>query len=373
MITIKEVSNKRMLNQFIDYPVHLYKDVKEFVPSLAMDEIMNLDPKKNPAFEYCDAKFFLAYRDGKIVGRIGGIINHAHNDLSGGKRVRFTRFDVIDDIEVTKALMNAVTDWAKSQGMNEIIGPLGFCDLDKQGMLIRGFDQLNLFITYYNHPYYVRHMEELGFVKDADWIEYKVFIPANSIERLERISELTIKRYGYKLIKAKTRKEAIPLAREALKLYNVAFAPLYGVVPLTDNQIELFIKQFVMLVNLDYVIFVRSQSDELIGFGLSFPSFAEAVKKSNGKLFPLGWYRMLRTIKHHDTLEMGLIAVKPEYQGRGVNALLLAEGLKASIKNGVRVAETGPELEVNNKVLSQWKDFEVEQHKARRSWTKPII
>jgi GNAT superfamily N-acetyltransferase len=370
MITIKEVTTKRMLKQFIDYPVKLYRNVKEFVPSLAVDEMMNLDPKKNPAYEYCDTKLFLAYIDGKIVGRICGLINHAHNQLSGGTRVRFNRFDVIDNIEVTKALMNAVTDWAGSQGMNEIIGPLGFCDLDKQGMLIHGFDQLNLFITYYNHPYYVRHMEELGFVKDADWIEYKVFIPTNSIERLSRISELTVKRYGYQVITAKTRREAIPLAREALKLYNVAFAPLYGVVPLTPNQIELFIKQFVMLVNLDYVIFIKSQAGELLGFGLSFPSYAQAVKKSKGKLFPFGWYRLMRTMNHHDTLEMGLIAVKPEYQGRGVNALLLAEGLKAAIKNGVKIAETGPELEVNNKVLSQWKDFQVEQHKTRRSWTK---
>jgi GNAT superfamily N-acetyltransferase len=370
MISIKEVTSKRDLKKFIQYPIDLYKDNAYFVPSLSVDEMMNLDPKKNPAYEYCDVKMFLAYQEGKIVGRICGIINHAHNQKTTGTRVRFNRFDVIDDIEVSKTLMGAVMDWAKQQGMNEVIGPLGFCDLDKQGMLIKGFDQMNMFITYYNHEYYVRHMEQMGFTKDADWIECKVFIPSDAIGRLERISELTIKRYGYQLIKPKTRKEAIPHARVALQLYNIAFAPLYGVVPLTDRQIELFIKQFVLLVNLDYVLFVLNNQNEMIGFGLSFPSLAMAVRKSKGKLFPLGWLRLMRAIKHHTTVEMGLIAVKPEYQGRGVNALLLAEGVKAAIKHGVKVAETGPELEDNNKVLSQWKDFEVEQHKTRRSWTK---
>lgn len=372
MITIKEVLTKKDLNQFIDFPIRLYKGNDFFVPSLSIDERMNLNPKTNPAYEYCETKLFLAYKNNKIVGRICGLINHAHNEKTNGTRVRFNRFDMIDDIEVSKALIDAVSSWAKEKKMTQMIGPIGFCDLDKQGMLIKGFDQMNMFITYYNHPYYVEHMEKLGFIKDADWIEYKVYMPKESIDRLVRIKDLTIKRYGYKLIKPKNKKEAVSYARTAFELVNIAFAPLYGVVPLTSKQIEMYIKQFILLVNLDYVVFVMNKQDEMVGFGLSFPSFAKASKKSNGRLFPFGWIRLLHAIKHHDVIEMGLIAVKPEYQGLGVNALLLAEGVKEAIKNGVPYAETGPELEQNNKVLTQWKDFEVEQHKTRRSWTKLI-
>ena len=368
MITVKEVKTRRDLKKFIDCPVKLYKDNPYFCPTLAIDEMMNLDPKKNPAYEYCETRLFLAYRDGEIVGRIGGLINHAYNEKIGKKQIRFTRFDVIDDIEVTKALFDEVIKWAKSRDIHEMIGPIGFCDLDKQGLLVDGFEEQNLFITLYNHPYYMKHLEQLGFVKDVDWVEYQIFAPEKINERFERLAEAIKKRYGYKIINLKSKRQAKKHIYEAFEIVNEAFSHLYGVVPLTREQMEIYVKQFTMLVNLDYLYLVTNKNDELIGFGLMAPSFAEATRKSKGKLFPLGWYRILRSIKKHDVLEMYLIAVKPEYQGLGVNALILYEGIKTALKNNVKICETGPELETNTKVQDLWKGFKTRQHRRRRCY-----
>lgn len=368
MITIKEVKTRRDLNKFIDFPVKLYKDNPYYVPTLAIDEKMNLNPNKNPAYEYCETKLFLAYRDNKIVGRIGGLINHAYNQKTGLNQIRFTRFDVIDDIEVTKMLFKAVMDWASTRGISEMIGPIGFCDLDKQGLLVEGFEEMNLFITLYNHPYYMKHLEELGFVKDVDWVEYQIFAPDKLDARYERLTNAITKRYNYNLIKVKTKKEALRYVHDAFGLVNDAFEKLYGVVPLTQRQIDMYVNQFVMLVNLEYLYLVTNKDDELIGFGLLVPSLAEAAKKSKGKLFPFGWARILRATKKHDVLDMYLIAVKPEYQGLGVNALIMNEGIKDAIKNGVKYCETGPELETNSQVQDLWKGFETRQHRRRRCY-----
>lgn len=368
MITVKEVKTKRDLNKFIDFPVKLYKDNPYFVPSLFSDEMMNLSPKKNPAYEYCETKFFLAYKDGKIVGRIGGLINHAYNEKTQNNQIRFTRFDVIDDIKVTEALVDAVKDWAKSRGIHEMIGPIGFCDFDKQGLLVDGFEEMNLFITLYNHPYYMEHLEKLGFVKDVDWVEYQIFAPEKIDERYERLVEAIKKRYGYKMINVKSKREAKKYIFDAFDIVNEAFSHLYGVVPLTRKQMEMYVQQFVMIANLDYLYLVANKEDQLIGFGLMMPSLAEATKKSRGKLFPFGWYRLLRASKKHEVLDMYLIAVKPEYQGLGVNALIMYEGIKTALKNNVKICETGPELETNTRVQDLWKGFKTRQHRRRRCY-----
>lgn len=372
MLTLRQVSTKHDWNLFFNFPVELYKDNPYYVPYLLMDEKLNFNPKKNPAFEYMEAVAFLVFEDKKVVGRVAGLINHKLNGLKGIKYVRFTRYDVIDNLEVSRMLLNAVMDWGKQKGMDTIIGPIGFSDLDREGLLVEGFDQMGMFITLYNHPYYHEHLTALGFEKDVDWVEYKLYVPEKLDERIERISQIAQKRHGYRLLSFKRKKQVIPYVYQIFHMYNESFSSLYGFCPLSDGQIDLAVKQFLSLITLDYVYVVVDKEDSIIGFGLMAPSLAEPVKRSNGRLLPFGFLRILRTLKKHSVLDLYLIAVKPEYFGRGVNALILNEGIKKAISNGVKFAETGPELEDNDKIQSQWKNFKTEQHKRRRCYIRTL-
>ena len=372
MITIREVSTKRDWQRFHAFAISLYKDVPQYVPTLIFDEKWNFNPKKNPAYEHVETICFLAYRDGSLVGRIAGLINYKLNDLKQIKTLRFHRYDVIDDLEVSRALLDAVIGWGKDKGMDRIIGPIGFSDLDKQGLLVEGFDERGMFITLYNHPYYHTHLTELGFEKDVDWVEYLINVPEKPDPRIERLCEIALKRNGYRLLEFSNKKEIIPYAREMFHMYNDSFAQLYGFCPLSDGQIEMAIKQFISLVSLDYIFIVVDAQEQIVGFGIMAPSLADAMQKSRGKVLPFGWYHIVKSMKHHSVLDMYLIAVKPEYLGRGVNAVIINAGVKKAIENGVRVAETGPELEDNSNVQSQWKSFDARQHKRRRCFTKSI-
>lgn len=372
MITVREVVSKREWKMFHTFPITLYEHVPEFVPTLIFDEKWNLNPKKNPAYEYSETICFLAYSNGKVVGRIAGLINHKLNSLKQLRTLRFHRYDVIDDVEVSRALFSAVIKWGKEKGMDRIIGPIGFSDLDKQGLLIEGFDEVSMFITLYNHPYYHTHLTELGFEKEVDWVEYQIKVPDRPDERIERLCDIALKRNGYRLLEFSSKKQVIPYAREMFHMYNDSFSQLYGFCPLSDGQIEMAIKQFISLISLDYVYIVVDQDDEVVGFGIMAPSLSQALQKSRGRLFPLGWYHILKTRKNHTVLDMYLIAVKPEFFGRGVNAVIINAGLKKAIENGVQFAETGPELEDNTNVQTQWKSFEVRQHKRRRCFAKQI-
>ncbi len=372
MITIQEVTTKRDWNIFFNFSINLYKDNPYYVPSLIFDEKWNFNPKKNPAYEYVETICYLAYKDDQVVGRVAGLINHKLNELKQEKNVRFHRYDVVDDVEVSKKLIEAIERWGKAKGMDTLIGPIGFSDLDKQGLLVEGFDQPGLFITLYNHPYYKEHLQQIGFKKDVDWLEYKVYVPAQTDERIERICDIAQKRHGYRLLHFTRKKDVIPYAWEMFRMFNDSFAHLYGFCPLSEGQIEMTIKQFISLVSLEYVLIVVDKQNTVIGFGIMVPSLAEAVKKSNGRLFPLGLLRITRALKNHDVLDMYLIAVKPEYLGRGVNAIIMNESIKRAIANGVVYAETGPELEDNVNVQSLWKSFKTEQHKRRRCFTKSI-
>jgi ribosomal protein S18 acetylase RimI-like enzyme len=372
MITVKEITTKKDLKKFADFPNHLYKGNPYYVPPFFSDELKTLRRDTNLAYDYCDAKFFLAYDNKKIVGRIGAIINHAYNEKKNVKQIRFTRFDTIDDPEISRLLFREVIRYGKEQGMKEVVGPLGFNDLDKQGMLIEGFEEESNTITTYNYPYYPKHIENLGFKKDVDWVEYQVWTPKELDDRIPRLSEAIQKRYGFHIVKLKSRKEIPPYITDVFKIYNAAFAPLYGMVPVKDNQVKELVKQFVPLLNLEYLYLVTNSEDKLIGFGLMLPSLNAATKKSRGRLFPFGIFRALKAIKTGKVLDMYLIAVLPEYQNRGVNALILAEGVKSFVKNGIRYCETGPELELNEPVQSQWKTFETRQHRRRRSFILQI-
>jgi len=371
MITVKEVVTKRDLKSFVEFPVKLYKDSPYFVPSIYEEEMENFNPKKNPAYEFCETKLFLAYKDNKIVGRIAGLISHAYNEKVNRNLMRFTRFDFIDDIEVSKALIEAVENWANERKMEALMGPIGFTDIDKQGMLVEGFEEKDLSITLYNYSYYPKHMDTLGFEKDVDWVEFQIFVPEKLDERIERIAKLVSKRYGFHRVKFKKNKELYPYAIEAFDVINQAFAKLYGTVPLTDAIIKKSINDYISNINLDYAIVIVDKDGKVIGFGLLVPSLAEALKKSKGRLFPFGFIRVLRAMKQNKILEMYFIAVKPEYQNMGVNALIMAEAVKEGIKNGVEYAETGPELETNM-VIQQWKDFPNRHHRRRRCYFKKL-
>ena len=372
-IEVKEVLTKKDLWTWVRFPNKLYKDNEFFVPFLENDEFETFSQGKNPAYAYCETRLFLAYKDGKVAGRIAGLINHAYNEKWDKNAIRFTRFDFIDDYEVSEALFNAVVNWGKENNYTEIMGPIGFHDIDHEGMLVEGFDKLNMSLTFYNHPYYLTHMEKLGLQKDIDWIEYKIYVPESVDPRFERIANALIKKENYKAVTYTDRKVLYKDAFEAFDLIDEAYSRLYGTVPLREDIVRSTIDAYIPLVNLDYICAVKDKDNKIVCFGFMVPSIAKALKKSNGKLFPFGIVRMLRALRgKNDTLEMYLIAVNPELQSRGLPALLINELLKKSIRNNVRYCETGPMLETNTKIHSLWRHFDKEQHKRRRCFIKQI-
>lgn len=371
--TVKKVLTKKEAKLFTDFPVKLFQHIPAFVPALAMDEMNVFDPNINPAHEYCESVRFLAYDEkNQIVGRIGGIINHKINDAKQLKQVRFTRLDMIDDIEVTKKLIQAVIDWGYEQQLNQMIGPIGFTDMDRMGMLVDGFDEFGNFITIWNPPYYKEHMAALGFEKDVDWIETQITWPKELPEKIRRGADIIRRRFGYKLVKLKNLKKLDDYVYDAFDVYNQAFNDLYGFFPVTVKVEEYYIKQMKSLVKLDYLWFVTDKEDKVIGFGLMMPSLGMANKKSKGKLLPFGWLRLMKAIKKFDVIDFYFIAVDPKNQGQGVLTLIMEDGIKMGIRDGVKYAETGPELEENFQIQAQWKDFETRVHKRRRCYKKSI-
>jgi GNAT superfamily N-acetyltransferase len=373
MITIKEVKTRKEGYLFTEFPNHMYKQVDAFVPALSLDENNVFNKKKNPVHEYCDSIRFLAYKDNKIVGRIAGIINFQFNEAKNVKQVRFSRIDMIDDIEVTKALIKAVEDWGKTYEASTIIGPIGFTDLDRQGMLTEGFEYLNMFITIYNHPYYQDHMKQLGFTPDAIWSERRVFSPTEIPDKVKRGAAIARERYGMRLVKCQTKKEVFNHIYKAFDMYNDAFSKLYGFHPISRKVMDYYIKQMLLLVQLDYLWFVYDNDNQMSGLGVIMPSLALANKKNNGHLFPFGVFRLLKATKQYDVIDLYFIAVKPEHQGKGVIAMLWEDGLKTMLKKGVKYAETGPELIDNLQMQNNWKNFENIEHKKRTCFTKGIL
>lgn len=372
-VIIKEVTTKSDLKKWVDFPNKLYKDTASYVPFLFSDEMATFTPKSNPAYEFCETKLFLAFKDGKLAGRIGGLINHAANKKWETNNIRFTRFDFIDDYEVSKALFDAVVNWGKERGYTKIMGPIGFTDMDHEGMLVDGFDELNMSITFYNHPYYIDHMEKLGLEKDVDWVEYKLTVPEKKDEKIEKLSNYLIKKNNYRLVKYTNRKDLSNDAMEAFKLIDTAFSVLYGTVPLTEAVIKKALADYIPIVNLKYICSIKDQNNKIVGFAVLVPSIAKALKKSNGRLFPLGIFRMLSALNgKNDTLEMFFIAVDPEHQKKGLPAIIMNQMLDMLINNGVKYCETGPELETNANVQSLWKNFDARNHKRRRCWKKEI-
>lgn len=365
---------KKNLKKYVQFGIDLYKDNPYYVPPLIFDDVNTLRPEKNPAFDVCEAQAFMAYRDGKPVGRITAIINNIINERYNKKEARFGFVEFIDDKEVTDALFKAAEDWARERGMTEIIGPMGFTDMDHEAMLVDGFNEMGTMATIYNHAYYPTHVERLGYVKDADWIEYRMTVPDKVPDKMMRIAELVQKRYGLRFVKYTSSKKIKEDYGQALfDVINEAYDQLYGYSPLTQRQIDYYIDLYLGLVRLEYISVIVDKDDKLVGVGISLPSLTKALQKSRGKLFPFGWYHLLRAIKgKNDTVDLMLVAIKPEYQNKGVNALLFADLLPIYIKNGLKWAESNLELEDNKNVQSQWEYFERRQHRRRRVFRKKL-
>ncbi len=373
-IILKEVSTRSELKQFIQFQFSLYKDNKYWVPPLIFDELKTLRKDKNPAFDFCEAKYWLAYKDDKIVGRIAGIVNHKYNEKWNQKSARFGWIDFIDDEQVSQKLIEHVINWAKEKGMDKIHGPLGFTDLDGEGMLIEGFDELSTFGSIYNHPYYKKHIEKLGFEKDADWIEFTVnFDPTVAgPEKVSRIADAVAERNQLHLLRVKKAKEMLPYAREIFYLINEAYKDLYGFVELTDRQIDMYVKAYFGFIKPDYVPIILDKNNKVAAFGITMPSLSIAVQKSKGKLFPFGFIHILRAMKNNPNVDLYLTAVRPELQNKGVNAMLINEMNNVFVRNKIQKVETNRELEENSKIQAQWRFFENRLHKRRRCYKKLI-
>lgn len=375
-IEIRPVTGKKELKKFIRFNYELYKDNAYSVPDLYEDMLKTFSQERNAAFEFCEAEYFLAYSEGKIVGRVAAIINRRANETWNTHNVRFGWIDFVDDKEVSQALLDAVEQWGKARGMTEIVGPLGFTDLDAEGMLIDGFDQLSTMSTTYNYPYYPLHMEAAGFEKQTDWIEKKLLVPDSLPEGYRRPAEIVMRRYNLHVRKIKSRREIkrTGLAYKIFNLINEAYAPLYGFSRMTDRQVDQYVKEYFPLLDLRMVTVIEDDNNEPVAVGISMPSISRALQKAKGKLFPFGWIHLLKALffKHSDTLDLLLVGVKKEYQNKGVNALLFTDLIPVYMKMGFKYGETNPELESNDKVQAQWKYLDGEIHKRRRCYRKSI-
>lgn len=362
------------LRKYVRFAINLYKGNPCYVPPLIIDQVDTLRPDKNPASEFCESQSFMAWRGNVPVGTITAIINRAYNSKTGKAIVRFGFMDFIDDVAVVDALFEAVRRWGTERGMTKMVGPLGFTDLDPEGMLIEGFDEMGTMATIYNYPYYKDHMERMGFVKEADWIEYRITVPDKLPEKHVRIADIVRRRFDLRTPELTDRKKlAKKYGRAIFELINRAYENLYGFVALTDRQIEHYIGIYLSLLRLEDVCIIVDKDDRLVGVGISMPSLSKALRRSGGKLLPTGWYHLLRAIRgHSDVVDLLLVAIDPEYQGKGVNALLFSKLLPAYIANGYKFAESNVELEGNENVQKQWEYFERRQHRRRRAWSKSL-
>ncbi len=371
-VTIREVQTKGELKKFIKFPFEIYKGSKCWVPPLLSDDKNNLNRKKNPAFDFCDAKYWLAFKNDKVVGRIAGIINHRYNEKVGKKTARFSYLDFIDDNEVADKLLSKAESWAKENGAVSIHGPLGFTDMDPEGMLIEGFAELGTIATIYNHPYYSKHVERLGYTKEIDWIEFEIYPTKETPEKIERIANIVLERYKLRVLKVKKAKELLPYAHQIFEVLNLAYKDIHGFVSLTEKQIDLYVKQYFGFIKPDFVPVIVNEQNEVVAFGITMPSLSKAFQKIRGRLLPFGFIQILRAMKNNPRADLYLTGVRPDYQDKGVNAVLISETNKTYKKYNIQVVESNQELENNTKVQAQWRLYERRQHKRRRCYIKQL-
>ncbi len=371
-VEIKEVKNKADIKKFVDFQFDLYKDEKFWVPPIKADERKALMPEKNPAFDFCDAKFFLAYKDGKIAGRVGAIINHAYNEKVNDKLVRISRLEFIDDPEVFDALIAAVEDFGRENGMKKIHGPLGFTNLDTQGLLIEGFDYLPSIASVYHKRYYKKHFDRLGFGKEIDWVEFRLTLVEQAINKAKRGADLLKRRYGFKVLRFSSRDEMKKYAPKIFDILNDAFSDLPFVVPFTKKMADYYINKYFNILNPSFVRVVLNKEDELIGFIVGLPSLSEAMQKAGGKLFPFGFWHIMKALKKPKVIDLLLTGVAKEYHNSGVAVMLFADLQDQMVKEGIYTMETTGIFETNGNAISNWKNYDHIQHKRRRCFIKEL-
>ena len=374
-VIISEVKTRKELKKFVQFGIDLYENCESFCPPLIFDELNTLDSKKNPAFDVCEAIYFLAYKDGKIAGRIAGIINKQANAHWNVQKVRFGWFDFIDDKEVSKALLDAVVAWGKSKGMNALNGPVGFTDLDHQGLLLEGYEYLSLMAALYNYPYYVEHFDAYGLTKEADWVEIRVQVPEVLPEKMSRVANLIADRYKVKATHVKNSKELLKrYGYSFFDLIDTAYKQLYNYSPLTEKQKKYYSDLYFPILNFDLVSLLVNEKDELVGVGVAMPNISKELRKTKGKLFPLGWYHLLKALnsKTYESSDLLLIAVRPDYQNKGINSLIFTDQLPFYQKHKVKYASVTAILETNMKSMSNFLLFDHEIYKRRRAYIKQI-
>jgi GNAT superfamily N-acetyltransferase len=372
-LEIRKVTTHRELSKFVGFQLELYKNNPYWCPPLIFDEMNTLRKDKNPAFEYCEAEYWLAYREDKIIGRIAGIINNRANQRWNEHFVRFGWIDFIDDIQVSSKLLETVTEWGRSKGMTAIQGPLGFTDMDPEGMLVEGFQELSSLSAIYNYPYYPEHMVQLGFTKGVDWVHFDINVPKVIPEKVSRSAAIVKEKYHLRTLDAKKAKDFIPYTKKMFRMLNVAFDDLYGYAPIGEKQIDLYIKQYFGFIRPEYVSIVIDDKDDVIAFGVTIPDMTHALQKCKGRIFPFGFIHLYRALKKNNTIHMYLIGVRPDYQGRGALALVYSGLHKAYLKNGIVRATTHAQLENNLKAISIWKNYDSRIYQRRRCWEKHTI
>ena len=374
-LEIKEITTRKELKQFIEFTNTLYRECEYYCPPLFFDEVNCFDKEKNPALEVCDYKLWMAFRDGKAVGRIAGIVNYKANEKWGCKNTRFGWFDFIDDLEVSKALLDTVAAWGKEKGMTAINGPVGFTDFDHQGLLLEGYDYLAPMASLYNFPYYVKHFDAYGLTKDADWIEIQVYPPTCCPERLNRIAEIVKERSHVRVDKVKNARELVrKYGIEYMDVIDIAYQKLYNFQPMTIKQKNYYKDMYFPILNFDFVTLVVNEKDEVVGVGVGMPDISEALRKCGGHLFPFGWYHVLKALKakQMDAFNFLLIAVRPDYQDKGINALFFQDQIPYINKYKIKRLETTSILETNTKNIANFTQFDHKMHKRRRAYIKQI-
>jgi len=374
-VEIREIKTKKELRAFIRFANDLYADCPYYCPPLLFDELNCFDPKGNPALEVCDFQLWMAFREKKPVGRVAGIINHKANEKWGYKHVRFGWFDFIDDFEVSKALLDTVATWGKEHGMDALNGPVGFTDFDHEGLLLEGYEYLAPMASLYNYPYYIKHIESYGLTKEADWIEVQVYPPTCCPGRLERVAEIVKQRSHVHVDKVKNSRELVrKYGIEYMDVIDTAYQKLYNFQPMTDRQKKYYMKMYFPILNFDFVTLVVNEKNEIVGVGLGMPDISEALRKCGGKLLPFGWFHILRALKAKkmDAFNLLLIAVRPDYQDKGINALFFQDQIPYFNQYEIKRVETTAILETNTKNIANFTQFDHKIHKRRRAYIKEI-
>jgi GNAT superfamily N-acetyltransferase len=371
-IEVKEVVGRRMLKEFVCFAHKLYKNHPYWVPSLLKGELTTLSARSNPAFEHCDTLLLMAYENGRAVGRIAGIINHHYIEQWNKKDMRFCWFDTIDDPEVSRILFGRIEKWAADKGMERVVGPMGFTTFERQGMLVKGFEEMPTFAGCYNYPYYSEHMKILGFEREIQYVEYELVVPKEVPAKIVNISKLIQKRYGLHVAETKKTRDMLPYISQVFRVINASYKPLYGFTRLTDKQIDYFVKRFFSFLKPEYVSAVVDKQDQVLGFQISMPSLSKALQKAKGRLFPFGWYHLRKAMRHPERLDTLLTGVLPEYQRKGINAVFMTHLTQAAINQGIKYAESNGELAENIKVQNTWRYFERRQHRRAQIFAKSI-